>query len=130
MLDSARLVAFIPTTDFSRSRAFYVDVLGFGFVSEDPFALVLDAFGTHVRASKVPKSFTHAQFTILGWEVSDIASAVKELQNRGVSFERFSFFEQDELGIWAAPGGGDKVAWFKDPDGNILSLSSHAKTVS
>ncbi len=125
MLNSAKLVAFVPTTDFARTRAFYEGILGFRFVSEDAFALVLDAFGTPIRASKVPKTFSPAQFTILGWEVADIDSAVTELQQRGVSFERFGFFEQDKLGIWTAPNG-DKVAWFKDPDANILSVSSHA----
>lgn len=87
------------------------------------FAMVPDANRIRVRFSKVP-NFTPAPFTILGWKVSDIEAAVSELQGRGVQFERFGFFEQDALGIWTAPSG-DKVAWFKDPDGNVLSVSQH-----
>ena len=85
--------------------------------------MVLSANGIMVRFSKVP-DFTPAKFTILGWKVSDIERRVADLQERGVQFERFGFFEQDALGIWTAPNG-DKVAWFKDPDGNLLSVSQH-----
>ena len=70
-----------------------------------------------------PNSRRH-QFTILGWQVTDIEKMAAELQAKGVQFERFGFFEQDQLGIWTAPAG-DKVAWFKDPDGNTLSISQH-----
>jgi len=84
---------------------------------------VLDANGIMVRVAKVPE-FKPAQFTILGWQVSDIEKMVVELEKQGVHFERFGSFEQDKLGIWTAPIG-DKVAWFKDPDGNILSVSQH-----
>jgi hypothetical protein len=76
-----------------------------------------------VRVAKVPE-FKPAQFTILGWQVADIEKMVEELEKKGVHFERFGFFEQDKLGIWTAPTG-DKVAWFKDPDGNVLSVSQH-----
>jgi hypothetical protein len=76
-----------------------------------------------IRVAKVPQ-FTPAQFTILGWQVNDIAKVVEGLQKNGVRCEIFGFFKQDELGIWTAPTG-DKVAWFKDPDGNILSVSEH-----
>ncbi len=125
MLGSRNIVAGVPTRDFQKAREFYEGVLGLGFVSQDAFALVVEANGIHVRISKVPE-YKPAQFTILGWEVSPIEEAVSALQQRGVQFERFGFFEQDALGIWTAPNG-DKVAWFKDPDGNILSVSSHAK---
>jgi catechol 2,3-dioxygenase-like lactoylglutathione lyase family enzyme len=108
--------------DFEKARAFYVGVLGLGFVKEDGFALVLDANGIKVRVAKA--EFTPAPFTILGWQVPDIEKIVAGLQAKGVQFERFGFFEQDTLGIWTAPGG-DKVAWFKDPDGNVLSVSQH-----
>jgi hypothetical protein len=83
---------------------------------------VLDANGIMVRVAKA--QFTPAPFTILGWQVSDIKKMVTGLQGKGVQFERFGFFEQDELGIWTAPTG-DMVAWFKDPDGNVLSVSQH-----
>ena len=122
MLGSIDIVAFVPTKDSEKARAFYVGVLGLGFVKDDGFALVLDANGIMVRVAKA--QFTPAPFTILGWKVEDIENMVKELQAKGVQFERFGFFEQDTLGIWTAPRG-DKVAWFKDPDGNILSVSQH-----
>ena len=122
MLGSIDIVAFVPTKDTEKARAFYEGVLGLRFVKDDGFALVLDANGIMVRVAKA--QFTPAPFTILGWQVSDIKKAVTGLQGKGVQFERFGFFEQDELGIWTAPTG-DKVAWFKDPDGNILSVSQH-----
>jgi catechol 2,3-dioxygenase-like lactoylglutathione lyase family enzyme len=123
MLGSTNIVAFVPIKDSGKARAFYEGVLGLRFVKDDGFALVLEANGIMVRAAKM-KEVTPAQFTILGWQVSDIAQVVRGLVARGVRFEIFGFFKQDELGIWTAPTG-DKVAWFKDPDGNILSVSQH-----
>ena len=123
MLSSCKLVAFVPTTDFERAKAFYEGLLGFAVVSQDQFAVVMDAGANRVRITKVP-NFTPAQFTILGWDVPDIEASVRELQQHGVKFERYGFLEQDSLGIWTAPSGA-KVAWFKDPDGNVLSVSSH-----
>ena len=123
MLGSTNIVAFVPIKDSGKARAFYEGVLGLRFVKDDGFALVLDANGIMVRAAKM-KEVTPAQFTILGWQVSEIEEIVRELAARGVHFEIFGFFKQDELGIWTAPTG-DKVAWFKDPDGNILSVSQH-----
>ena len=123
MLGSNNIVAFVPTKDATKSRAFYEGVLGLRFVKDDGFALVLDANGIMVRGSQAPQ-FTPAQFTILGWEVTDIEKMVAELQEKGVHFERYGFIEQDDLGIWTAPTG-DKVTWFKDPDGNVLSVSQH-----
>ena len=121
MLGSNKLVAFIPTRDAKKARSFYEGMLGLRFVSEDPFALVLEANGVMVRVSKVPEDKPH-QFTILGWEVADIDEAVSGLQAKGVRFEKYGFDGQDDRGIWTAPGGA-KVAWFKDPEGNVLSLS-------
>jgi catechol 2,3-dioxygenase-like lactoylglutathione lyase family enzyme len=122
MLGSIDIVAFVPTKDAEKARAFYEGVLGLRFVKDDGFALVLEANGIMVRVAKA--QFTPAPFTILGWQVSDIEKIAAALQAKGVQFERFGFFEQDALGIWTAPTG-DKVAWFKDPDGNILSVSQH-----
>ncbi len=123
MLDSARLVAFVPASDFGKARAFYEGTLGLKFISQDGFALMVEASGTNIRITQVGK-FIPAPFTILGWSVPDIASAVRVLSAEGVTFERFPGIQQDEMGIWTAPGGA-RVAWFKDPDGNILSLSQH-----
>jgi len=123
MLGAVDIIAFVPTRDSGKARAFYEGVLGLRFVKDDGFALVLDANGIMVRVAKVP-DFKPMQFTILGWQVSDIEKVVQGLQKKGVHFEVFGFFKQDELGIWTAPSG-DKVAWFKDPDGNVLSVSEH-----
>jgi catechol 2,3-dioxygenase-like lactoylglutathione lyase family enzyme len=124
MLENTPIVGFIPTLDFDKARGFYVDTLGLRFVENDGFAMVLDANGTMIRVAKVQPDFKPAMFTILGWKVSDIENVVSAMTAKGVFFERFSFFEQDPLGIWSAPGGS-KVAWFKDPDGNTLSVSQH-----
>ncbi len=124
MLGSTHIVAFVPTKDSEKAKAFYEGVLGLRFVSDDGFALVFDANGIMVRVAKVPPQFTPAQFTILGWQVTGIEKVVAGLQAKGVQFERYGFLKQDKLGIWTAPSG-DKVAWFKDPDGNVLSVSQH-----
>jgi len=123
MLGSTKIVAFVPIKDSEKARSFYEGVLGLRFVKDDGFALVFEANGIMLRAAKM-KEFTPAQFTVLGWQVSGIEDVVSALAKKGVHFEIFGFFKQDELGIWTAPTG-DKVAWFKDPDGNILSVSQH-----
>jgi catechol 2,3-dioxygenase-like lactoylglutathione lyase family enzyme len=121
MLGSCDVVAFVATSEPDRARQFYGDVLGLRLVADEPAALVFDANGTMLRIAKVPE-LAPARHTVLGWSVADIASAVEELTGRGVAFERYEGFGQDERGIWTSPGGG-RVAWFKDPDGNTLSLT-------
>ena len=107
-----------------RARAFYRDTLGLKLISEDQFALVFDAGGNMLRVTPV-REVAKAQYTVLGWQVSDIEAKVAELAGAGVKFERYSFLkDQDANGIWRAPGGA-RVAWFKDPDENLLSLSQH-----
>ena len=123
MLGSAEIVAFVATTSFDKALSFYEGVLGLKFVNNDGFALVMEANGVPIRIAKVGE-FTPAQITVLGWKVQDIQETVSAMKERGVKFERFPGLEQDALGIWGAPGGA-KVAWFKDPDGNILSVSEH-----
>lgn len=123
MLGTMDVIAFVPTTDSGKARAFYEGLLGLRFVSEDSFALVFNANAIMIRVVKAQK-FTPVQYTILGWQVKEIEKVVARLQEQGVHFERFGFFKQDDLGIWTAPNG-DKVAWFKDPDGNTLSVSEH-----
>jgi catechol 2,3-dioxygenase-like lactoylglutathione lyase family enzyme len=123
MLASGKMVGFVPTTDYDRTRAFYEGKLGFDFVSLDQFALVMSAGGQKIRIAKVP-NFTPLQGTVLGWEVKDIQAVATWLRNRGVTLEKYPFAQDRELGIWTAPSG-DKVAWFKDPDGNILGISQH-----
>jgi catechol 2,3-dioxygenase-like lactoylglutathione lyase family enzyme len=123
MLGSTDIIAFVPTQDSQKARSFYEGVLGLRLVSDDGFALVFNANGIMVRVVKT-KPFTPVEHTILGWRVQGIEKVVGALLERGVHFERFGFFQQDDLGIWTTPNGG-KVAWFKDPDGNTLSLSEH-----
>lgn len=119
------MIGFVATTDSKRAREFYERKLGFQFVSDDAFALVMMAGETMIRVSKV-REFTPAAFTVLGWEVQDIKAMVSRLRERGVIFERYPFIQDQELAIWTAPTG-DRVAWFKDPDGNVLSVSQHQK---
>ena len=123
MLCECPLIAFIPTKDAVRARPFYENVLGLRFVSDDAFAVVMDAKGTMVRIVRVGE-FTPAPFTILGFQVENIDQAVAELTGKGLVFARYAYFEQSPEGIWTSPNGA-KVAWFLDPDGNTLSISQH-----
>ncbi|HEX6095867.1 MAG TPA: VOC family protein [Thermoanaerobaculia bacterium] len=120
-----QMIGFVITNDAAKAKTFYGDVLGFRLMNEDEYALTFDANGTMVRVNK-GRDFKPAQGTVLGWEVEDIHAAIRDLAPRGVHFEQFSlpFMQQDELGVWAPPNG-DRVAWFKDPDGNVLSISQH-----
>jgi catechol 2,3-dioxygenase-like lactoylglutathione lyase family enzyme len=119
---SAKAMTFIVTSDRDRAKAFYGDTLGFALIHEDPFAAVFDLNGTALRISTVP-GHAPASHTVLGWEVTDIATVAGSLRDKGVEFNIYEGFGQDELGVWSPPGGDTKVAWFKDPDGNVLSLT-------
>jgi catechol 2,3-dioxygenase-like lactoylglutathione lyase family enzyme len=123
MLASSKIIGFVPTKDSAKARGFYEGILQFQFVSDDMFALVMRAGETMLRIGKV-QDFTPASYTVLGWEVSNIEEVAKWLQKRGVALEKFPFVQDKELGIWTTPNG-DKVAWFRDPDGNVLSVSQH-----
>jgi catechol 2,3-dioxygenase-like lactoylglutathione lyase family enzyme len=123
-LDRADVVAFLATADVARAREYFSDVIGLRVLGDDPFACTFDANGTVLRVVAVPDVVV-APYTALGWIVDDIAETVDSLQTRGVDFERFEGMQQDERGVWEAPGG-DMVAWFKDPDGNTLSLTELA----
>ena len=118
------LIGFVPCTDRARARAFYEDTLGMALRKDDGFALVFGVGDRMLRVVGVGE-FTPQPFTVLGWDVPDITVAVAELTAKGVEFLRYAHFEQDADGVWLAPSG-DKVAWFHDPDGNVLSVSSHA----
>lgn len=122
LLASSTIAAFSATANPERAKSFYRDQLGLKLVSDKPFALVFDANGTMLRVQKV-KEVGEAKYTTLGWNVSDIAATLEELEKTGVKFERYGFPGQDEKGIWSPPGSTAKIAWFKDPDGNILSLA-------
>ncbi len=122
MLASSRMNGFVPVTNPDAARRFYVDLLGFTFLGENEYIVSLQAGASTIIMQKLPE-LTPAKYTILGWEVEDIRKTVATLSERGVVFERFGWMEQDELGIWKSPEG--RVAWFKDPDGNTLSVSQH-----
>lgn len=121
VLPGADLVAFVATTSLAAARAFYEQALGLTVTGASPIALTFDANGTALRVVAVERVVV-APYTALGWTVADIEAAVRAMAGRGVRFERFDGIELDELGIWRSPGGA-RVAWFKDPDGNTLSLT-------
>jgi catechol 2,3-dioxygenase-like lactoylglutathione lyase family enzyme len=124
MLANQPIIAFIPTRDAARARLFYQHTLGLRFVSDDDFAIVMDANGTMLRIVRAG-DFTPLPFTILGWQVPNLERAVADLTAKGVQFQRYGFLDQSPSGIWSTPTG-DKVAWFADPDGNTLSLTQFA----
>jgi catechol 2,3-dioxygenase-like lactoylglutathione lyase family enzyme len=121
MLHAQKLTAFIATKDAALARVFYEQTLGLRVISEDAFALVLDANGTMIRVQKLD-TFQPHPFTALGWEVADIHMVAAQLGQVGVNFERYPGMDQDAQGVWCSPSGA-RVAWFKDPDGNVLSLT-------
>jgi catechol 2,3-dioxygenase-like lactoylglutathione lyase family enzyme len=121
-LGKYNIIGFITIVDVARARDFYRDTLGLRLVMEEPpFALVFEANGIMLRLG-MAKELPPAHGTVLGWQVPDIKARIEDLAQAGVRFERFEGMGQDELGIWTSPTGA-KVAWFKDPDGNILSVT-------
>lgn len=127
-LGTFNIIGFATIVDVERAKVFYRDVLGLRLINEEPpFALVFDANGIMLRLG-MALELPPAHGTVLGWQVPDIAATVKDLMDAGVGFERYPQMKQDELGIWTSPTGA-KVAWFKDPDGNILSVSEHPELV-
>jgi catechol 2,3-dioxygenase-like lactoylglutathione lyase family enzyme len=122
MLGNQSIMAFVPVTDAARARPFYEKTLGLKVVGEDPYGVTFDANGVTLRMSVVGSELKPAPFTILGWKVADIRAMIPVMEAGGVKFERYDFFEQDALGVWTAPEGA-KIAWFKDPDGNTLSIA-------
>ena len=123
MLTAGRMVGFVLTKDYDGARAFYEGKLGFTFVVLTPVALIMRAGENLVRIVKV-EDFVPLKSTVLWWEISDIEAVVGWLGGQGVETEKYPWVADKERGIWITPGG-DKVAWFKDPDGNILSVSQH-----
>ncbi|MEO7109493.1 MAG: VOC family protein [Polyangiaceae bacterium] len=125
MLENQPLIAFVATKNPAVSRRFYEDVLGLRFVADEPSALIFDAAGTMLRIQKVDRLTPHP-FTTIGWKVIDMRETVAALTKLGVKFERYEFLSQDDHGVWTTPDGS-AVAWFKDPDGNVVSLTAFAK---
>jgi catechol 2,3-dioxygenase-like lactoylglutathione lyase family enzyme len=121
VLGPGDVIAFAAAADLDRARLFYEQVLGLTVTEQNAFACVFDANGTMLRVTAVPR-VSAAPYTVLGWRVTDIAAAVAGLTAKGVAFQRYDAMDQDDQGIWTTPSG-DLVAWFPDPDGNILSLT-------
>ncbi|WP_225729701.1 MULTISPECIES: VOC family protein [unclassified Nocardia] len=124
-LAAAEVIAFAPSTDLDRSHRFFGNVLGLPIVEQTPFACVVRGGNATIRITAV-ESLVPQPFTILGWTVADIAATVAELGAAGVTFLRYEGMGQDADGIWTTPGG-DKIAWFPDPDGNVFSLTGFAR---
>lgn len=124
MLAKSDIVGFIPICNVSAAKEFYGGTLGLTLLSEElPLALVFDANGIMLRLAITPEH-APSRGTVLGWRVPDIAAAVEGLSRAGIRFERYDFLTQDEAGIWTTPTNA-RVAWFRDPDGNLLSVSEH-----
>lgn len=121
MLSQEKIMAFVGVSNADRARVFYRDTLGLPLISEDGFALAFDVGGIMLRVTPVQK-VNPQPHTVLGWQVNDAASTARALAQAGVQLERFPGLSQDDDGIWTAPGGA-KIAWFKDPDGNVLSIA-------
>jgi len=122
MLASAKMIGFLFTTDYEKTKEFFVDKLGFQFVSQDQYGLVMRCGGNIIRVARLP-NFTPLQATVLGWEVSEIEKVVDRLKEHGIVPEKYPFMKDAEVFTFPT---GDKVCWFKDPEGNILSVSEHA----
>jgi len=125
MLEASEVIAFAPSADLRQARAFYEQVLGLRVIEQNDFACVFDANGTMLRVTAVGE-VARPGYTVLGWRVADIAATLHSLTEQGVVFLRYDGMGQDESGVWTAPGG-DKIAWFADPDGNVLSLTQFAR---
>jgi catechol 2,3-dioxygenase-like lactoylglutathione lyase family enzyme len=121
MLADKKLKAFVPTIKPEEAKSFYQDILGLKLLSQDSYALEFEVNRALLRVTTV-QELKPQPFTVLGWNVGDIASTIKLLNDKSVFCEKYDFLDQDDLGIWTSPNGS-KVAWFKDPDGNVLSLT-------
>jgi predicted enzyme related to lactoylglutathione lyase len=121
MLATSDVIAFAATTDLARARSFYEAALGLPVVEENAYACVFNAHGTMLRITAVAE-VAHPGYTVLGWRVTDIRETITRLESGGVMFARYAGMDQDAQGVWTTPNG-DRIAWFTDPDGNVLSLT-------
>ncbi|HMD39196.1 MAG TPA: VOC family protein [Candidatus Acidoferrum sp.] len=123
ILETAKPAIVICTRDRTRATSFYRDILGLPLAHEDDLAAVFQTGGVTLRVSVVP-DFTPHEHTILGFTVPDVPATVKALHDKGLAFNRYPRMTHDELGILTVPGKSIQVAWFKDPDGNVLSITN------
>jgi predicted enzyme related to lactoylglutathione lyase len=124
ILSTSAVATFVAASDAARARDFYENKLGLTVVLEDDWGIMFDSNGTSIRMQKGVKNFTPQEFTVLGWHVDDIEAAKADLESRGVEFEQYPWMPPESNGIMEFPGGA-RVAWFKDPDGNVLSLDQY-----
>lgn len=124
-LNTSKTTIFLATSSPEAARNFYEGKLGLNLAADDPYALVYQLAGTEFRLSKVP-NHTPLPFTVLDWQVPDLEAAHTQLSGNGVEFTIFEGMGQDDKGIWASPDGGARILWFKDPDGNVLSVSERS----
>jgi catechol 2,3-dioxygenase-like lactoylglutathione lyase family enzyme len=125
MLASAPIIAFVTVSSPDHALDFYRDTLRLNLVEESQYAMVFDCSGVMLRVA-IAKQIHPTPHTVLGWQVKDIAATINALLAEGVKFQQYGFLEQDDLGVWTSPGG-NKIAWFVDPDGNVLSLTEFAE---
>ena len=123
MLFHGQTVAFVSARDLERAEAFYVGLLGFTRILRDDFSLAVKGDDVRIRITRVPE-LKPQPFTVLGWQVERIDEVMERLVQAGIEFRRYPCMEQYAAGIWRTPSGA-RVAWFEDPDGNVLSLSEH-----
>jgi catechol 2,3-dioxygenase-like lactoylglutathione lyase family enzyme len=124
MIGSAKIIAMVGTARGDAARDFYRDTLGLKLREENQFAYVFDVDGVELRVSRVP-ALIPSTFAVLGFQVKDIEAEIDAIVAKGVTMERYGFLQQDARGVWVSPDGGAKVAWFKDPDFNVLSFVQH-----
>lgn len=120
LLSAQPIIAFAATTQPARALSFYAFVLGLGLIEDAPHALVFDAGGSMLHVQKL-RTFVPASHTVLGWHVNDILAARHGLESRGIKCELAPGLLADKDGVWTGPAG-DRMIWFRDPDGNLLSL--------
>jgi len=127
MLGDYEVMAFVGTTQPERAKAFYGEVLGLKLIEDAWWAIGYEVGRRHLHIEKAREKFTPVPFTSLGWKVPDIKATVDKLAKKGVRFEHFPELQHDADGIWTAPDGAARICWFKDPDGNTLSLTEFTK---
>ena len=125
MLAKAAVIAFVTVSSPAHALEFYRDTLSLKLVEETPYAMVFDCNGTMLRVA-INQQVEPAPYTVLGWHVDNIEATIQAMLKKKIKFQQYGFLEQDDLGIWTTPDGA-KVAWFADPDGNILSLTQFGK---
>ncbi len=128
MVSERALIGFVPTLDLERARDFYAEIVGLTLIESNEYACVFDSGGTMLRVTAVGEHVA-APYTVLGWAVDDIEGDIALLSSRGIEFLRYDGMDQNSTGVWTTQGK-DRIAWFLDPDSNVLSLTQFAEDAS